>query len=141
MGLVPSAKGRIFNNILCVQYIHLTRPSIFLRQENVTQGLWLWGFSWGGDSGHEPQGAWCQDELIGSKLPVVKLLWHWSQFRYSYTQIKLALHNATTCKTLAMFGPTASNNLDVCGPVVATCIGNALKRQIQNICWAAAIAP
>jgi hypothetical protein len=23
-------------------------------------------------SGHEPQGAWHQDELIGGKLPVVK---------------------------------------------------------------------
>jgi hypothetical protein len=23
-------------------------------------------------SGLEPQGAWCQDELIGGKLPVVK---------------------------------------------------------------------
>jgi hypothetical protein len=23
-------------------------------------------------SGSEPQGAWCQDELIGSKPPVVK---------------------------------------------------------------------
>jgi hypothetical protein len=25
-------------------------------------------------SGHEPQGAWCQDELIGGKLPAVKEL-------------------------------------------------------------------
>jgi hypothetical protein len=25
-------------------------------------------------SGHAAQGAWCQDELIGSKLPVVKQL-------------------------------------------------------------------
>jgi hypothetical protein len=23
-------------------------------------------------SGHDPQGAWCQDELIGGKPPVVK---------------------------------------------------------------------
>jgi hypothetical protein len=22
--------------------------------------------------GHEPQGAWCQDEMIGDKLPIVK---------------------------------------------------------------------
>jgi hypothetical protein len=26
-------------------------------------------------SGHESQGAWCQDELIGRKLPVIKKLW------------------------------------------------------------------
>jgi hypothetical protein len=23
-------------------------------------------------SGHDPQGAWCQEELIGSKLPIMK---------------------------------------------------------------------
>jgi ribulose bisphosphate carboxylase small subunit len=40
-----------------------------------------------------------------------------------------------------MFGPTASNPLDVCGAVVAICIGNALKRQIQNLRRVAAIAP
>jgi hypothetical protein len=28
-----------------------------------------------------------------------------------------------------MSGPTASNPLDVCGAVVASCMGNALKRQ------------
>jgi hypothetical protein len=53
--------------------------------------------------------------------------------RYNHTELKLALHSATTAKTLAMSGPTASNSLDVCGVVVATCIENAPKRQIQNL--------
>jgi hypothetical protein len=26
------------------------------------------------NSGHEPQKAWCQDELIGGKAPVIKKL-------------------------------------------------------------------
>jgi hypothetical protein len=30
-----------------------------------------------------------------------------------------------------MSGPTASNPLDICGTDIVTCIGNALKRQIQ----------
>lgn len=29
------------------------------------------------ESDHEPQEAWCQDELIGGKVPVVKWLWLW----------------------------------------------------------------
>jgi hypothetical protein len=46
-----------------------------------------------------------------------------------------------TAKIFAMSGITASNPLDIYGAVVATCIRNALKRQIQNLCQAAAIAP
>jgi hypothetical protein len=42
---------------------------------------------------------------------------------------------------LVTSGPTASNSLDVCCAVVATCIGNGLKRQIQNLRRAAAVAP
>jgi hypothetical protein len=38
-----------------------------------------------------------------------------------------------SAKTFAMSGPALSNSLDVCGGVVADCIGNALKRQIQNL--------
>jgi hypothetical protein len=34
-------------------------------------------------SGREPQGAWCQDELIGGKPPFVKLLWLWLWRRLS----------------------------------------------------------
>jgi hypothetical protein len=40
-----------------------------------------------------------------------------------------------------MSRPIASNPLDVCGVVVATRIGNALKRHIQNLRRVAAIAP
>jgi hypothetical protein len=42
---------------------------------------------------------------------------------------------------MAMFAPTENNLLGVCGAVVATCIGNALKRQIQNLRRAAATSP
>jgi hypothetical protein len=58
-----------------------------------------------------------------------------------YTEIILALHSATTAKTFAMYGSTASHPLNVCGAVVDTCIGNALKGQIQNLHRATAIAP
>jgi hypothetical protein len=44
---------------------------------------------------------------------------------------RLALCSATTAKTLAMSDITANNPLDACGVVVATYIGNALKRRIQ----------
>jgi hypothetical protein len=50
------------------------------------------------------------------------------------------LTTATIAKSLAMYGPTASNPLDVCRAVVATCIQNALKRQIQTLRRAAANA-
>jgi hypothetical protein len=36
--------------------------------------------------------------------------------------------NTPMAKTSAMSRPTASNPLDVCGEVVATCTGNAPKR-------------
>jgi hypothetical protein len=62
-----------------------------------------------------------------------------NSLRWSYTELRLALRNAIA-KTLAMPGPTASNPLDVCVAVVATCIGNALERQIQNLRRAASIA-
>jgi hypothetical protein len=39
-----------------------------------------------------------------------------------------------------MSRPAASNPLDVCGVVVATCIGNAPKRRIQNVRRVTAIA-
>jgi hypothetical protein len=37
------------------------------------------------------------------------------------------LSSAKTAKIFAISGPTTSNTLDICGTVVATCIGNALK--------------
>jgi hypothetical protein len=60
--------------------------------------------------------------------------------RQSYTELRLPLRSATTAKTLVMCRSTASNPLDVCA-VVATYLGNAPKRQMQNPCRAAAIAP
>jgi hypothetical protein len=51
---------------------------------------------------------------------------------WPYTELQLP--------KLAMSGPAASDPLDVCGAVVATCIGNAPKRRIQNLCWVATIA-
>jgi hypothetical protein len=56
-------------------------------------------------------------------------------------RIRLDVCSATIAKTLAMFGPNVSNFINVCGVVVATSIGNVLKRQIQNLCWVAAVAP
>jgi hypothetical protein len=42
--------------------------------------------------------------------------------RQRYKELRLALHSTTTAITVAMSGPTASNPLDVCRVVVATCI-------------------
>jgi hypothetical protein len=53
--------------------------------------------------------------------------------RQSYTELRLALCTATTAKTLSMSGPTARPLPNVCGAEAATCIGNILKRQIQNL--------
>jgi hypothetical protein len=53
--------------------------------------------------------------------------------RRSYTELQVALDSATNAKTLAMSRPAPSNPHDVCGVVVATCIGNVLKRRIQNL--------
>jgi hypothetical protein len=55
-----------------------------------------------------------------------------------YTELKLALCNVTTAKTLAMSGPTASKPLDVFCLMVAICRGNALW--LHNLRRAAAIA-
>jgi hypothetical protein len=49
--------------------------------------------------------------------------------------------HATNANNLVTSELTSSNSLNVCGAVVVTCIGNALKRQIQNLCRAAAFAP
>jgi hypothetical protein len=52
----------------------------------------------------------------------------------------MALRSATNAKTLVMSGPTTSNPLDVRGAVAVTSIRHVLKRQIQNLRRAAAIA-
>jgi hypothetical protein len=53
----------------------------------------------------------------------------------------MALRSIITAKTLAMSGPNESNPLDDCGAVVATCMGNAPKRRVQNLRPVAAVAP
>jgi carbamate kinase len=52
----------------------------------------------------------------------------------------MALHSATTAKTLATSEPSASKPLDVFGAMTAIYIGNALKRWLENLRQAAAIA-
>jgi hypothetical protein len=49
-------------------------------------------------------------------------------------ELRHTLCSDTTAKTLAMPGPIASNPLDICDAVLANCIWNALKTQIQNLC-------
>jgi hypothetical protein len=57
--------------------------------------------------------------------------------------IKVDLYTAQTGLTVLQLVKLwdNSNPLDVCGAVVAICIGNVLKRQIQNLCRASAIEP
>jgi hypothetical protein len=50
---------------------------------------------------------------------------------YSYTEPRLALRRASAAETLATSGPTASNPLNVCGVLVATCIGNPRKDEYK----------
>jgi hypothetical protein len=64
--LVYSAKAKIFSNMLYVEYVHLTKGQTY------------------SISGLEPQGAWHQDELIGSKLPeFTEFFWTFSIILYS----------------------------------------------------------
>jgi hypothetical protein len=77
-GLVYSAYGRIFNDMLCV--IHtidegkvkpdkpIPSSKRMLHKDYVCNGSVVKKKI----SGHKPQRAWPQDELISSKLPVVK---------------------------------------------------------------------
>jgi hypothetical protein len=53
---------------------------------------------------------------------------------------QILIKKCYTVKALAMSGTTAINTLDACGVVVATCIGNVLKRRMQNLCRAVVIA-
>jgi hypothetical protein len=61
--------------------------------------------------------------------------------RKDHTKLGRALCSATTAKTLAMSGSTASNPRDVCDAMMATCIGNVLILRMQNLRRVAAIAP
>jgi hypothetical protein len=73
--LVYSANGRISNNTLNVDKM----PSVFIRDEPtfssermLHKDYYRKGSVEKENSGHDPQGVWCQDELIGGKPPVAK---------------------------------------------------------------------
>jgi hypothetical protein len=75
---VSSTKGRLFNNMLYVRDVYLTkakhihkRQTHLLVREDVTYALCSQGFSCTKNSGRESQGDWRQDELIGSRPPVI----------------------------------------------------------------------
>jgi hypothetical protein len=83
--VVHSAKGRIINNILYYWSVLRTlvytwqRPSLFVTNKTTLSSVRILhkdcqqGFSCNGKiSVHESQGAWPQEELIGSKPPVIK---------------------------------------------------------------------
>jgi hypothetical protein len=74
-GLVYSAKGRILNNMLYVQYIHLKKGQAYSSSRQ--RGYYIRTMTAGVQlkekvSGRKPQGACRQDELIGVKSPVLK---------------------------------------------------------------------
>jgi hypothetical protein len=81
------------------------------------------------------------EKLLEAVFSVGSALRLFNEDRRLYTELRLALRNATTAKILVISAPTANNPHDVCGAVVGTCIGNALRRQIQDLRRAAAIAP
>jgi hypothetical protein len=78
--LIYSVQGKLFNNMFLVRYLHLikakpihkgqTHPFVrdvelhdeYDRKDSVEKK----------SCGRYPQGAWCQDELIDGKPPVVK---------------------------------------------------------------------
>jgi hypothetical protein len=60
-----------------------------------------------------------RDEIIGGRKNCIVR---------SFIELRLAFRNATTGNILVLFRRTASNPLGICGEVVATCIGNALKK-------------
>jgi hypothetical protein len=67
--------------MLYVQYIHLTRPVIFVRDKPILLSERMLHKDYdrkgsvGGGFGHDPQLAWRQDKLISSKPPIIKQLW------------------------------------------------------------------
>jgi hypothetical protein len=76
-GLVYSVKGRIFNSMLYVRYIQLTKGQT--NPPSLQRGCYIRTVSIQLEkiSDRESQGDWRQDEMIGGKPPVVKQLWLW----------------------------------------------------------------
>jgi hypothetical protein len=73
------AEAGITVTCLYVRYVHVKRPSIFIRDKLIlsSERMLHKDYDLKGSverriSGRHPQGAWRQDELIGGKLPVVK---------------------------------------------------------------------
>jgi hypothetical protein len=73
-------KEDIFNNMLYVRYVHLTkRPSIFIRHKPILSSERMLHKDYyrrssveKKNSGRESQRAWLQDALFGSKPPAVE---------------------------------------------------------------------
>jgi hypothetical protein len=73
-GLGYSAQGRIFNNVLYVRYVHLTKAKLIIRDKPIlsSEGMLHENYDRKRSVGRKPQGVWRQDELTGGKPPVVK---------------------------------------------------------------------
>jgi hypothetical protein len=56
-------------------------------------------------------------------------------------RVRTGLTQCYYCQNFGHVWANCEQPLDVCGAVVATCMGSAMKRQIQNLRRAAAIAP
>jgi hypothetical protein len=78
-GLVYRTKGRIFNNMLYVRYVHLTKDQAYSEKTNPSSrqsGCYIRTMTARVQlkiiSGRDPQEASCQDEMVGGKPPDVK---------------------------------------------------------------------
>jgi hypothetical protein len=75
---VYDAKGNIFNNMLHVQHVNLTKDGAYSWDKPIFSSGRLLNkdYSYKGSIekifGRGPQGTWHQDELIGSKPPLLK---------------------------------------------------------------------
>jgi hypothetical protein len=79
-GRVYIVKGKFFNNILYVRYVHLTKAKHIHKRHALlsSERMSHTGYGRKGsieknkNSDRKHQGAWRQDELIGGKPPLVK---------------------------------------------------------------------
>jgi hypothetical protein len=79
-GLVYCAKARLFNNLLYVRHVYVTKAKPIHKRRtqplvrgDVTYSLRPQGFSWEKISGRKPQGAWRQDDPTGGSSRKVTL--------------------------------------------------------------------
>jgi hypothetical protein len=82
-GLAYGASGRIYNNLLYVRYVHLTKGQAYsLETKSSCQtGCYIRTIS-----DRDQQGTWRQEEMIGGKPPAVKQLWLWQLVQCSAVQ-------------------------------------------------------